>query len=98
VHAQGAAGDRAVDDPDRQTGHLQLDAPGGIRVSLGLVDGRLVGAQSSDTAPGEAALLRATVLRACRYAFVAGPLTVDLPTLDAPTDELLALMAARVAG
>jgi len=81
-----------------KTGHLQLDAPGGIRVSLGLVDGRLVGAQSSDTAPGEAALLRATSLRACRYAFVAGPLTVDLPTLEAPTDELLALMAARVAG
>jgi hypothetical protein len=81
-----------------KSGHLQLDAPGGIRVSLALADGQLVGAQSSDTGPGEAALLRATSLRACRYAFVPGPVAVDLPTLEAPTDELLALMAARVAG
>ncbi len=82
----------------RKSGHLQLDAPGGVRVSLVLVDGQLVGAQSSDTAPGEASLLRATSLRACRYAFVPGPLSVEVPTLEAPTDELLALMAARVAG
>jgi hypothetical protein len=81
-----------------KSGHLQLDAPGGIRVSLALADGQLIGAQSSDTAPGEAALLRAASLRACRYAFVPGPVAADIPTLDAPTDELLALMAARVAG
>ena len=33
-----------------KSGHLQLDAPGGIRVSLALADGQLVGAQSSDKA------------------------------------------------
>jgi hypothetical protein len=36
-----------------KSGHLQLDAPGGIRVSLALADGQLVGAQSSDTAPAK---------------------------------------------
>lgn len=78
-----------------KTGLLELTAPGGIHVSLALISGRLVDAQSSDATAGEPSLYRAVFLRAARYVFLPGPPLVGPPSLQTPTPELLAALDAR---
>lgn len=79
-----------------KTGELRLDAPGGVNVSLVLVSGQLVDAQSSDAARGEPSIFRASLLQAARYTFIPGPPRADVVSITAVTGDLLTTLGERV--
>ncbi len=80
-----------------KSGDLRLEVPGGVTVTLFLLKGHLIDAQSSDTPRGETAWQRATSLPASSYHFKPGHPGTNMRSLQGSTRELIDAFAKRIA-
>jgi Domain of unknown function (DUF4388) len=80
-----------------KSGELRLAAPGGATACFAFNEGRVVGAESTDAAPGEESLVRAVGLEGGRYEFVLVDTNATRPGPLADTAGSIQRMAEALA-